>query len=75
LELNINNHKCKLPDGIIIQPDGVNELDPCLLETKQIFSNCVVIVSRCKNCGSVSVSWKRTEQTEEIPEEEWDLFI
>lgn len=75
MELNINKHKCKLPDGIIIKPDGVNELDPCLLETKQILSNCLVIVSRCKNCGSVSVSWKRTEQTEEIPEEEWDLFI
>lgn len=64
--------KCKYPDGIMIKPDGVNELDPCLYETDRILTNCTVIISKCTKCGNIDVSWKRTDDTLEI--EDSDLF-
>ena len=67
--------KCVFPDGLSIKPNGINELDPCLYETEQILTNCIVEISKCKKCGNISVSWKRTTETEEVPQEEWNLFI
>lgn len=67
--------KCSMPDGLVIKPDGVNELDPCLYQTEQVFTNCTVEVSRCKNCGAYNVSWYRTPWTEEVPEEKWETTL
>jgi hypothetical protein len=48
-------------DGIVIRPDGVNELDPCLYEEIEIHYGCIVHVMRCRRCGHVEISWERGE--------------
>ena len=67
--------KCKFPDGLKVKPDGENELDPCIYETAQVFTNCIVEVCRCKKCGRVSVSWRITEDTMEVPKSDWSMFV
>lgn len=67
--------KCKFPDGVKVKPDGENELDPCIYETRQVFTNCIVEICNCKKCGHVSVSWRRTEDTTEVPESDWSMFV
>ncbi len=58
--------KCKMPEGFVIKPDGVHELDPCVYEDIQMIVNCTVVVSRCKRCGHVELSWIRNDDTEVI---------
>lgn len=58
--------KCEHPGGIIIKPDGVNELDPCIYEDVEKYKNVTVIVSRCIYCGHIEISWVRQEDTEVI---------
>ena len=58
--------KCEHPGGIIIKPDGVNELDPCIYEDVEIYKNVTVIASRCIYCGHIEISWVRQEDTEVI---------
>lgn len=53
--------KCSFGDGIIIKPDGVNELDPCVYETIETHRNVTVEVLRCKKCGHVEIMWHRQE--------------
>ena len=67
--------RCSYPEGMMIKPDGINELDPCLYETTNIFTNCIVEVSKCVRCGNVSVTWKRTDRTIEVPECEFDEYV
>lgn len=55
--------KCSF-DGYSIKPDGINDLDPCLYEDIEVHTNCTVIVSRCKNCGYVELSWIKNEGCE-----------
>lgn len=62
--------KCCFPDGMVIKPDGVNELDPCIYEEVERYRNVTVSVMRCKKCGHVEVSWTRQENTEEVTEDE-----
>lgn len=62
--------KCQFPGGIVMKPDGVNELDPCVYKEIQKFANVTVIVSRCIYCGNIDISWTRQEDTEEIPVDE-----
>ena len=57
--------KCAFPDGIIIRPDGVHELDPCVYETIEIHRNVTVEILRCKNCGNTEILWFRQENTED----------
>lgn len=57
--------KCSLPSGIAIKPDGVNELDPCIYEEIERHTNVTVIISRCKRCGCIDVSWIRQNDTDE----------
>ena len=57
-------NKCSWPDGMIIKPDGVNELDPCIYETIEIHHNVTVEVNRCIHCGHVELSWYRQDNTE-----------
>lgn len=59
------SNKCSFGD-VTVKPDGVNKLDPCIYEDIEIYSNVTVIISRCKKCGHVEVSWMRQENTEEI---------
>lgn len=59
-------NKCEFPEGMNIKPDGVNELDPCIYETIGIYTNCVVEINKCKKCGHIEISWRRTENTEEL---------
>lgn len=58
--------KCQHPGGVIVKPDGVNELDPCIYEEIERYRNVMVSVMRCKVCGHVEVSWTRQEDTEEV---------
>lgn len=53
--------KCKF-DGFVIKPDGFHELDPCVYEDIEIHTNCTVVVSRCKKCGEVEISWVKNEE-------------
>lgn len=55
---------CSFGDGVVIKPDGVHELDPCLYEDIEIWNNVTVIVSRCVRCGHIEISWIRQENTE-----------
>ena len=58
--------KCTLPDGMIIKPNGVNELDPCDYEEVEKHINVVVTVLRCKRCGHIELLWEETEDSEHI---------
>lgn len=58
--------KCKHSGGIIIKPDSVNELDPCVYEDIEKYKNVTVTVSRCIYCGHIEISWVRQEDTEVI---------
>ena len=58
--------KCQFPHGMTIKPDGVNELDPCARVLMQEFRNVTVEVWQCPICGSIDISWKRQDDTEEV---------
>lgn len=57
--------KCSFGD-ITIKPDGINELDPCIYEDIEMYANVTIVISRCKKCGHIEVSWMRQDDTEEI---------
>lgn len=58
--------KCTFPNGMIIKPDGLHELDPCMYELKEIHRNVTVYVRKCPVCGTVDISWERQEDTEDV---------
>ena len=51
--------KCQFPDGVVVKPDGVNELDPCLYEEIEVVKHCTVHVLRCQRCGHIEIEWER----------------
>ena len=53
------NGKCRFPDGVVIRPDGKNELDPCVYEEIETVENCTVHVMKCKRCGHIEITWER----------------
>ena len=57
--------KCSF-DGVSICPDGIHELDPCVYEDIEKYVNVTVVISRCKKCGNIEMSWIRQENTEEL---------
>ena len=59
-----NMEKCSFGDGIVIKPDGIHELDPCIYEDIEMWHNVTVVVSRCKRCGRIELSWIRQDDTE-----------
>lgn len=59
-------HKCEFPNGMVIKPDGVNELDLCIYEVVEKYANVTIEVLRCKNYGHTEISWYRQENTEEL---------
>lgn len=58
-------NKCSF-DGVSIRPDGIHELDPCVYEDIEKYANVTVVISRCKKCGNIEMSWIRQENTEEL---------
>lgn len=60
--------KCRMLDGVIIKPDGENELDPCIYEPIEEYGNVTVTISRCINCGHIDISWRRQEDTVDLTE-------
>lgn len=58
--------KCKMPDGIKIKPDGINDLDPCCYIVREIHRNVTVEISQCVNCGHTSIIWKEQDNTEDL---------
>lgn len=59
-------HKCSFPNGVVIKPDGINELDPCEYEEIEKYKNVTISISRCRKCGNINISWFRQEDTEEL---------
>ena len=45
-------HKCEFPNGMVIKPDGVNELDPCIYEVVEKYANVTIEVLKCKTVGT-----------------------
>ena len=60
--------KCNFGAGVKVKPDGINELDACIYETKEIHANVTVYVRQCTKCGHIDISWERQEDTEDILE-------
>lgn len=60
--------KCNFSD-IVIKPDGVNELDPCVYEEIERYANVTVSILRCKKCGHIEIEWFRQEDTEKLETE------
>ena len=56
--------RCKMPPGVVIKPDGINEFDPCVYELKEIHHNVTVEILQCKECGHISIGWYAQEDTE-----------
>ena len=61
-DLKRNKEKCSFPDGVIIKPNGEDELDPCLYEEIETHYNCMVKVLRCKKCGHIEWEWFRGDE-------------
>lgn len=62
----IHTGKCRFPGNTSIKPDGIHELDPCNYTEIEKHTNVVVSVSKCTKCGTINISWERTEDTEDI---------
>jgi hypothetical protein len=60
------SNKCSCGD-MVIKPDGIHELDPCIYEDIEMYTNVTVIISRCQKCGHIEISWMKQDNTEEIP--------
>ena len=60
--------KCEFPDGIIVKPDSIHELDPCQYEEVERYRNVTVSVLKCKKCGHIEIEWKRQPNTRRIKE-------
>ena len=54
-------NRCRFPDGVVIKPDGVNELDPCLYEEIETVEHCTVHILRCRRCGHIEIEWEREQ--------------
>lgn len=67
--------ECKMPDGLTIKPDGINELDPCVYEVEEVYDNVTVEISKCKKCGKINISWYRKPETTEIDPDEWEDVV
>ena len=62
----MDNKNCSFGEGITVTPDGKNELDPCIYEELARYANVTVIISKCKKCGKIDISWEKQDDTEEI---------
>lgn len=58
--------KCEWPDGIQVNVGGLCDVDPCIYEDVEMHTNVTVIVSKCRVCGHIELSWIRQENTEDV---------
>lgn len=66
--------KCSWGDGIEAKPGGI-ELDPCVYEDVEAHRNVTVIISKCRVCGHVEISWIRQPDTEDVDESEIEYLF
>ncbi len=59
----MQKHVCSFGEGIVIKPNGVDELVPCDFDLVEIHENVRVEVLRCKRCGEISYGWFRQDNT------------
>lgn len=46
--------KCQFEDGVVIKPDGINELYPCMhYKDIELHTNVNVLVYQCQKCGRI----------------------
>lgn len=64
----MNTKKCSFGDGIVIRPNGKDDLDPCFYRDKELYVNVTVRVSECKRCGHKELEWLRQDNTIEAVE-------
>lgn len=64
--------KCTHLNGIIIKPDGIHELDPCIWEETERYENVTVSVCKCINCGEIDIGWVRQDNTRKVDIEKED---
>lgn len=57
-----SEHEYYLP----VKDDPEIDVDPCFYDQTHIYTNCLVTVLKCKDCGLVSTSWDMTLATEEL---------
>lgn len=57
--------KCQWPDGVKLVIKG-HEVDPCQYEETEKYTNCIVTILKCKKCGTIEISWEKTEETEKL---------
>lgn len=57
---------CKNPEGFVIKPDGIHELEPNVFKLKQRLKNVTIEILECSECGEISIGWYRQEDTEEV---------
>lgn len=62
LKNHAKEEKCAFKDGVVIKPDGVNELDPCVYEVVETHQNVTVNVLKCKKCGHIELEWSKDEE-------------
>lgn len=52
--------KCKHDNPFSIKLGGEKfDVDPCVYEEIERHEGVTVIVSKCKNCGHIDISWER----------------
>ena len=57
-------NKCASIEGVIIKPDGIHELDPCIYEEIETHYGCMVKVLKCEKCGNIEVEWFKSDEEE-----------
>lgn len=67
--------KC-LPENTHVNINGYN-WNGCVLEDIELHKNVTVIVSKCSNCGEISLGWYRQPNTEshDLTEEDADELL
>lgn len=63
--------KCSFGEGVVIKPDGINELDPCIYQDIEKYKNVTVTVSKCMYCGEIHISWEMQPDTQELDVEDF----
>ena len=54
--------------NVVIKPDGVHTLVPCVFELEQRLKNVTVEILTCPKCGKTSIGWYRQDNTEDVTE-------
>lgn len=57
---------CDCNPNVVIKPDGVNELDPCVYVVDEVYVNVTVEISHCEKCGKINISWFKQDNTERV---------